>query len=432
MTPETKILIADDEPMNLQVVGQILKREGLEFIFAASGSEAVETAKEYLPSLILMDVMMPGMSGIEACVQIKKDPDTADIPIIFLTAKSQSEDIVEGLAAGGVDYITKPFQREELLSRIRTHLELHEANQRLNVLIQRKRDLISTLAHDVKNPSGAIEKLAEMLIDDLESGGVQPKEFTTCLNLIRSSASRLRTLVNETLDEEKNEFDAVIADQVKPVDVGEAAREIVDLNQVIASDKSIQIRFKSEPEIQGSISQRILSEVFDNLINNAVKYRHPDPTSGWSCFARTSSPQAFDSKSTTRPSRSHPHRPVHSSPNTLKALQPHPVARPPRHLTASVQPSCKDSSRCSEERSAYQIDTIDGATNSSSRFPPSDRPTDDRSLESRPQNGRDAPVPPHMVPDRISRLLDRGHRRWASPPDDHATQRLRHPDPHYR
>ena len=194
METNIKILVTDDEPENLRIVGQTLKRDGLQFIFATNGKDAIEAAINEQPSLILLDIMMPAMDGIETCRRLKSQQKTSDIPVIFLSAKSQNQDILEGFGAGGVDYITKPFFREELLSRIHTHLKLYNANQQLNALIEQKRELLAMLAHDVKNPSGAITKLAEALIEDIENKQFDADEFESCLSFIKPASEGLTLL----------------------------------------------------------------------------------------------------------------------------------------------------------------------------------------------------------------------------------------------
>ncbi|MCC7262464.1 MAG: response regulator [Candidatus Latescibacteria bacterium] len=121
---ERRLLIVDDTPQNLQVLGGILREQGYKLSVAQSGAQALEVARRVLPELILLDVMMPEMDGFEVCQHLKADPATAEIPVIFLTAKTEAEDVVRGFELGAVDYVTKPFNPPELLKRVQTHLEL--------------------------------------------------------------------------------------------------------------------------------------------------------------------------------------------------------------------------------------------------------------------------------------------------------------------
>ncbi len=125
------ILIVDDIPTNIQLLVSILEKEGYAISFALDGEQALELIADEQFDLILLDVMMPGLSGFEICTTIKKMPEMQSIPIIFLTAKTERTDILNGFSVGGADYITKPFNTPELLARVQTHLELKRAGDLL-------------------------------------------------------------------------------------------------------------------------------------------------------------------------------------------------------------------------------------------------------------------------------------------------------------
>ena len=114
----SRILIVDDTVKNIQVLGTILKQEGYQLNVAQNGKQALDVVSKVQPDLILLDVMMPEMDGFEACEHLKNDPETADIPVIFLTAKIETDDIVKGFGLGAVDYVTKPFDLEYLRTSI--------------------------------------------------------------------------------------------------------------------------------------------------------------------------------------------------------------------------------------------------------------------------------------------------------------------------
>lgn len=118
------ILVVDDNPQNLKFLGQLLSENGYEVGMAQNGQQALNFVNKNLPDLILLDIMMPEIDGFEVCKTLKSKLSTRHIPVIFLTAKTETDDIVKGFDAGGVDYVTKPFNSAELLSRIRTHIEV--------------------------------------------------------------------------------------------------------------------------------------------------------------------------------------------------------------------------------------------------------------------------------------------------------------------
>jgi len=129
-----RVLLVDDTPTNLAVLKETLVPEGYKLAFANSGEKALEIALNLVPELILLDVMMPGIDGLETCRRLKTDSRTKEIPVIFITAKKEAEDIVAGFQAGGVDYITKPFLQEEVCARVRTHLEIVRLKKSLEEL----------------------------------------------------------------------------------------------------------------------------------------------------------------------------------------------------------------------------------------------------------------------------------------------------------
>ncbi len=128
------IMVVDDNPYNLQILGQLLQKEGYEITMAMNGIDALRSLKHEIPQLILLDIMMPDMDGYEVCSEVKKDDSLKDIPIIFITAKSEVDDIVKGFDVGGVDYVTKPFRARELVARVKTHIELKKARAEIEAL----------------------------------------------------------------------------------------------------------------------------------------------------------------------------------------------------------------------------------------------------------------------------------------------------------
>ncbi|OGV66450.1 MAG: hypothetical protein A2283_06945 [Lentisphaerae bacterium RIFOXYA12_FULL_48_11] len=134
-TAKPLLLLVDDVSENLQLLAQHLK-DDYELAFATDGEQAIAMATETSPNLILLDIMMPGIDGIETCRRLKKRPNTAAIPVIFLTAKTEVDDIVKGFEAGAVDYVNKPFRAPELRARVHAHVQLHRLKGLLHVCAQ--------------------------------------------------------------------------------------------------------------------------------------------------------------------------------------------------------------------------------------------------------------------------------------------------------
>ena len=135
------ILIADDNRVIIRLLGDLLTREGYRITEVTSGPETLVAVFESQPDLLLLDVDMPGLSGFDVCRKLKQDPRTADIPVLFVTARNEKHDVVAGFAAGGQDYVTKPFTRAELLARVKTHLALRRTQQKLKASEARYREL---------------------------------------------------------------------------------------------------------------------------------------------------------------------------------------------------------------------------------------------------------------------------------------------------
>ena len=177
--PNYKLLIVDDLPKNLMVLGNILLKENFQIAYAKSGKEAIAQALENDFDLILLDIMMPDMDGYEVCRILRKEKQTAKTPIIFLTAKNDTESIVKGFEAGAQDYLTKPFNTNELLARVHTHLELKKNRQRLEILN-------NTLEEKVKERTAELEKANKKIetLDKAKSAflGLISHEIRTPLN----------------------------------------------------------------------------------------------------------------------------------------------------------------------------------------------------------------------------------------------------------
>lgn len=186
-----QILVADDTPENLQVVGEMLSRQlSCDLSFATDGRQALESVKESPPDLILLDVMMPGMTGYEVCRVLKADPATAGIPVLFLTAKVDSADVVEGFEAGAVDYIAKPFHPAEMIARVKTQLRIRQAEaERIKFEAQTRQlqkseslgRMAGAIAHNFNNQLQAVLGNLELAMADLSPGAPVQENLRSAL-----------------------------------------------------------------------------------------------------------------------------------------------------------------------------------------------------------------------------------------------------------
>ena len=192
------ILLVDDVAANLKLLGEILSTEGYKIRQVTSGLQALKVASIEKPDLILLDIMMPGMDGFEVCRQLKLNEGLKDIPVIFISALNDTENIVKALAAGGVDYINKPFQEQEVLARVRTHLKLRCQNRELFELNATKDRFFSIIAHDLRGPLGGFMGLTEIMAD--ENQYFTAGERAEMMSDLRQSARNTFTLLENLLE----------------------------------------------------------------------------------------------------------------------------------------------------------------------------------------------------------------------------------------
>src|SRR5271154_346819 len=185
-----RILVVDDQPANIQIVGAVLGKLGHEIIPASDGPTALKRVALRTPDLILLDLLMPGMNGCDVCLQLKSNPEWKEIPVIFLSAADDKDLIVRALDSGGVDYITKPFNQAELISRVRTQLALKAARDQLKQLAEDKDELLGILAHDLKNFLGGMNMSAGLLCR--QTARFNDERMTQLAeNILRTSAQSL-------------------------------------------------------------------------------------------------------------------------------------------------------------------------------------------------------------------------------------------------
>lgn len=276
------VLIVDDIPENLQVLGAVLYQAGYEIAMAENGIIALQMIEEMKPDLILLDIMMPDMDGYEVCGKIKKMPDKMNIPIIFLTAKHESENIVKGFKTGAVDYITKPFNSSELLARVKTHVDLQRSkeqiiayNKELKKLLEQKDEFLGIAAHDMKNPINNILGFSNLIISDIQSlpDEVKEKKETLIEDLasIKDSSNFMLKVVTELLNTETLNSGKIAMDFAKS-DVGKIVRNVIVTNLVSANAKKIKVHVNKFKGLSAEVDEDRFREIADNLVNNAIKY----------------------------------------------------------------------------------------------------------------------------------------------------------------
>ncbi len=279
----SKILLVDDDRLNLRILRGMLKGEDFVLAEADSAEAALALYDEFKPDLVLMDVLLPGMSGFEACRELRKRHGAHAAPLIFITAKQEAESVVEGFNAGGVDYIMKPFRQKEVVARIGTHLEIRLLSEKQRTLVDQlsranaaKNKFLGMAAHDLRNPLASIRGLSEFLRDGTV-GDLTPDQLEL-INLIHQASQNMVSLVNDLLDVatiEAGELKLALA----PVALADIMEKSIAMSAREASRKKTVILFdQCEATPVLTLDADKIRQVVDNLLSNAVKYSPPGST----------------------------------------------------------------------------------------------------------------------------------------------------------
>jgi two-component system, sensor histidine kinase and response regulator len=276
MSPEpapARILVVDDREANVQVLGEMLGKLGYEIVPVTTGEQALRRLAAHPADLILLDVLMPEMDGFEVCHRIREQPQLAEIPIIFLSAADDKTFIVRALEAGAVDYVTKPFNQAELISRVRTHLALKHARDRLRQLAEDKDELLGILAHDLKNHLGGMQMSAQLMHDRaLALGEDRLKRMS---GNILDASNQMFSFVKEFLANAA--ADRGFTFNLEATSLSEAAAAAILRYGEAAQRKSLT--FHEEYPLAAPLvlaDQGALDQVIDNLVSNAVKFSPAD------------------------------------------------------------------------------------------------------------------------------------------------------------
>jgi signal transduction histidine kinase len=267
---EALILIVDDIPRNLQVLGSILSESGFGVSVASDGQSALDAIVANRPDVVLLDIQMPDMDGFEVCARLQAQEETKDIPVIFLTARTEIEDIVRGFEIGAVDYITKPFIAQELLARVRTHLRLVRQTKHLADLNKEKDEFLGIAAHDLRNPLSKIQFIAEKM--SYKAAEFTPELITDAAEDIVYTVGGMMELIGNLLDTNAIE-QGKIALEVNPIEIGVIIEHIVQDYKERAATKKITLEYSQDNPLPLVLADEVaVVQIFDNLLSNAIKY----------------------------------------------------------------------------------------------------------------------------------------------------------------
>jgi len=267
------ILLVDDDPTNLQILLNDLNEPGYKLLISSSGEQALQQVRYVHPDLILLDVMMPGIGGFETCRRLKADDTTKDIPVIFVTALTETADKVKGFAVGGVDYVTKPFQHEEVLARVNAHLTIRCQQQQLWELNASKDKFFSIIAHDLKSPLTAFQLYVELLAKHIDTYNKDKiKTFTLSL---QETFSNFQTLLENLLTWSRLQ-QGMLAFHPQQIDIRGLVMSNIRLCMPNAEQKQISLKGTVEEQMKAYADKNMVDAILRNLISNALKFTHPD------------------------------------------------------------------------------------------------------------------------------------------------------------
>ena len=301
---KNQVLIVDDIPSNLNFLSEVLHAEGIGIMIATNGKDAIEIAQSKLPDLILLDIAMPVMDGYEVCARLKQNPETHDIAVIYLTARTEPEDILRGFETGAVDYILKPFNAAELIARVKTQLELKEKTQALksmnDVLEEQVKQRTEELTVSNRNLTESKQKLEEAfkelaMLDEAKDEFIRHvnHELRTPLQGIHGFTLILEEIITSPEQKEYLQaIDSLVKRLVKLSEITLVITEIkankyklslgpVSLPEIIYltleffkkdREKIIIRSEQTEPELTILADQKLLVMCMEQILDNAIKY----------------------------------------------------------------------------------------------------------------------------------------------------------------
>lgn len=274
---EYSILVVDDVISNVLLLKVLLAAQKFNVITASNGMEAIDITKKQQPDLILLDVMMPGMSGFELAQKLKNDPEVQHIPIIFLTALNSTADIVTGFKVGANDFISKPFNKEELVIRVNHQISLIAAKriilqktEELKKTIQGRDKMYSVIAHDLRSPLGSIKMVLNMFVMTMSPQMIGEEQYEM-LDSANKSTEELFNLLDNLLKWTKTQTGRLKV-VFQDFELVKSISGVLEIFSLVSSSKNIELIFDSNEEINVRGDIDIVKTITRNLLSNAIKF----------------------------------------------------------------------------------------------------------------------------------------------------------------
>lgn len=260
------VLVVDDEGSGAEALGILLQQAGYETVIASSGEDALARAGARQPDLVLLDVMMPKMDGFETCQQLHRMPGMAELPVIFLTGSAERSSVAEAFRRGAMDYVTKPFVLEELLARVKTHVELKRSRDRLAHMLSEREEITNVVAHDLKNPLTCVLFAAESLNRNGQDAGRRVELTTEIAECARFALNFIQRFLSRGAEGQRlRQFTA------RDVDLLASVQQAARLQQTAAEAGQVRLRVDG-PSAMVKADPDVVRNVLQNLLSNALQH----------------------------------------------------------------------------------------------------------------------------------------------------------------
>jgi len=276
------IFIVDDAEEEIRLLSSILEEEGYETICSLDGSQAIALINSTRPDLILLDILMPGLDGFDVCRQLKDSAATRDIPVIFLSAKADIEDVLKGFRLGAADYVTKPFQTAELLARVNAQLELRRSREDLkryaedlkvttmkaDAALIAKDEFLAAISHEFRTPLNVIHGMTRLLLES----SLDDKQKIHA-EMLESSGNRLGDLISDILDYSQIEAGHLAIEHTR-FNLQDVIDGVCKSQSANAEAKGLEFSSHIQPDTPTDLigDPARLQQILSNIVSNAVKF----------------------------------------------------------------------------------------------------------------------------------------------------------------
>jgi signal transduction histidine kinase len=274
MNHSGSILVVDDEEMARDVIEGFLYKEGYQLNFASNGPEALACLEKVSPDVVLLDVMMPGMSGLDVCLRLRQDKRWQHIPVLLITALGSKEDLLRGFEAGANDFLTKPVNEAELRARVRSMLQIKQQYDQLETNLRLREELAQMIVHDLRTPLTVILGHSELLRFKSKNA----PEYQVEISQICAQVSRLDSYLNDLLIQAKMEAGQPLV-KYSPVNVNDVILQLTETHKIVAESRKVKLKadIPAQSELI-SLDANLFQRMIDNLVSNALKFAPAEST----------------------------------------------------------------------------------------------------------------------------------------------------------